>query len=107
MTHDKFTLANAADQLGLLKAESAMISDQADAYKAALISAAAEGAGHAFDGAMFRATVSFTNRSTTDWTAIIKTVIEASDAETKAWIASLITKHTKTAEGFPSFACRL
>lgn len=80
------------DELGSILAQIAALEAQADAIKAQLRDAAtAPGGASTFEGALFRAVISATNRSTTDWKAVTKAC---------AIPADVIAAHTRTAAVF-------
>jgi hypothetical protein len=97
--NDTNLLGAVADALGNLKAEKANLAGREDSLKAELIDAAAQGTVRAFEGAEFRATVTFGNRSVTDWRAVVD---ELSVGHSLDFINKLIAKHTEMAEGVPT-----
>ncbi len=77
-------MKNLVDQLGVLAAQKAEIAAEEKSIKAQLIDLS-KGNNSAFDGDLFRTTVSFTDRVTVDWKAIAAKL----DASRQ-----LITSHT-------------
>jgi len=72
MTTTINTNPSAVDELGALLAHIATLTKQADAIKDALKDVASNGDQKVFEGALFKATVIETNRSTVDWKALAK-----------------------------------
>lgn len=77
---------NEIDRLGVLLAEIADLTAQADAIKDRLKNQATAGGAEVYEGLMFKASVVSANRSTVDWKAI------ATEANIPA---DLIAAHTK------------
>lgn len=92
-----------ADQLGQLKARISDLDDIAETIKSRLIETASEPVfgTRAFEGQLFRAVVSFEDKTNTNWSALIKDLFNNADAKLRAQISALIIKHTKTAESVP------
>jgi hypothetical protein len=95
-------VASAVDHLGNLKARIADLETVANYDKSVIIEAAAMCNLRAFEGEMFRATVSFNGRTTTDWSKLFHDVVEGSTPKEKERISQLLIKHTHTSEGVPS-----
>lgn len=85
------TAPSKIDELGSLLAAIADLTKQADAIKDAIKDEASMSGQKAFDGDIFRATYTETNRSTVDWKALAKELSIPAD---------LIAKHTKTTAVF-------
>lgn len=89
------------DALGLALAQRAEMTNHCDALKADLIVFAAGLQKKAFEGDYFRATVSFADKTKTDWRAVVAEMAElfnvpASEQE------RMITRYTERAEGVPT-----
>lgn len=87
------------DQLGHLKADLSSLSTQADDCKAVLIDRASKGGNRSFEGREFNATVSFNDRSNTDWALVQQHLL--SMGVKQSTIDRAIEKSTKVAEGVP------
>jgi len=51
---------------------------------------------------LFRAVVSFEDKSNTNWRAVIDELVATSDEKTQTRLSNLIVKHTKKVESIPS-----
>lgn len=94
-----FNVGTIVDRLGAVKAVISSLKDEEAAFKATLIGVAAHGTERSFEGAQYRATVSFTDKTVTDWEEVMHRLFVAGvDPVTlmKARNAS-----TRTAEGVP------
>ena len=100
MKMNEVQIATLVDTLGAVKAVIAEQKTVEEGLKADLIGAAAESGLGAFEGALYRATVSFTNRKTVDKDAVIADLAELAGLTPKK-LAALVDKHTKLAEGLP------
>ena len=89
------------DRLGNLKAVAADIADEQDTLKADLIEYASATGERGLEGQLFRATVSFANKSKTDWSAVLDDLCEAYGIPAAA-CGKVVLKHTEVAEGVPS-----
>jgi len=96
-------LGAAVDQLGEAKAEIAVITKRADALKADIIDAAASQPANpvAYEGLLFRGTVSFGAKTVVDYSAVIDTMVAEFGLDTGA-VAHILAKHTERAEGVPT-----
>lgn len=92
-------LGMVADELGLVKADIKALEAKEEALKSNLISAASEGPDKSFEGSLYRATVSFTNRTVTDWKAVTGYLIDK--GVSKSLLAKAIADCTNIAEGLP------
>jgi hypothetical protein len=92
------------DTLGGLLADKANIGEEIDAAKAYLIGVAAQDGVKAFEGEMFRATVTFGAKRVVDYKAILRHLVDKSflDDETMRYI---IEQNTSIAEGLPTVRC--
>ena len=79
------------DELGVLLAQIATLTAQADAIKNNLKDIASAGGPTVFSGALFKATYTETNRSTVDWKALAAEYNIPADA---------VARHTKTTAVF-------
>jgi len=79
------------DELGVLLAQIATLTAQADAIKDNLKDIASAGGPKVFEGALFKATYTETNRSTVDWKALAAEYNIPADA---------VARHTKTTAVF-------
>lgn len=79
------------DELGVLLAQIATLTAQADAIKDNLKDVASAGGPTVFNGALFKATYVESNRSTVDWKALAAEYNIPADA---------VARHTKTAAVF-------
>jgi hypothetical protein len=96
-----------ADILGGLLADIADAKIEADAVKANLIGMAAQDPNVcAFEGNLFRATVTFGVKKVVDYKAIIAALVPAdAPAAAHAALAELVKQHTSIAEGVPTVRC--
>jgi len=93
------------DVLGGLLADKANLGEEIDAAKAVLIGQAAQFPEVcAFEGEMFRATVTFGNKRVVDYKAILASLIN-NGIVARDVIESLVDKHTGFAEGVPTVRC--
>jgi hypothetical protein len=92
--------AQTVDQLGSVKAQIAGLKSVEDNLKSEIISMAAEGAATAFDGVLYRATVSFSSKRVTRWEDLTTFLAEQAGL-TNDDLAKLKAKFTDTADGFP------
>src|SRR5262245_37759594 len=91
----KIDVAATVDRIGVLKAQIAELENQEKAERAILV---AQGAG-AYDGAVFRATVSESDRATIDWRAIAETLKPSLKMPREYWseqVTALVDGHTIT-----------
>lgn len=79
------------DELGVLLAQIAKLTEQAEAIKDNLKDIASAGGPTVFHGALFKATYTETNRSTVDWKALAAEYNIPADA---------VARHTKTTAVF-------
>ena len=94
-----------ADILGGLLADIADAKIEADAVKANLIGMAAQDPNVcAFEGNLFRATVTFGVKKVVDYKAILKSLAEDNHVLATV-IAALVEQHTSIAEGVPTVRC--
>ena len=93
-------LSAKVDRLGNLKAVVADINDEQDTLKADLIEYASATGERAVEGQLFRATVSFGNKSKTDWASVVAALQNLYDIPA-ARIDRLIAANTEVAEGVP------
>jgi coenzyme F420-reducing hydrogenase beta subunit len=93
-------LIQTVDALGRLKADIANLKAQEETLKADLISAAVCVGTATVDGALFRSTVSFTDKRVVDYKAILATLVDLGLVK-KLAMESMIAKNTKVAEGVP------
>jgi hypothetical protein len=92
------------DILGGLLADVADAKTEADAVKANLIGMAAQNPNVcAFEGDLFRATVTFANKRVVDYKAILADL--ESHGVAPDLIAALVKVHTSVAEGVPTVRC--
>ena len=93
------------DVLGGLLADKANIGEEIDAAKATLIGMAAQDMNVvAFEGELFRATVTFGVKRVTDYKAILAELV-ADGTVDNAVIVGLTEKFTSVAEGVPTVRC--
>jgi hypothetical protein len=95
------------DQLGLTKADIKVLEDRESVLKADLIHAAAHGTleevvskPRQFDGRLYRATVSFVDRSYVAHEAVYNELINEHGVD-RALVGRLIRKYTETVHGLP------
>jgi hypothetical protein len=92
------------DVLGGLLADIADCKTEAEGAKAVLIGMAAQNPNIcAFEGDLFRATVTFANKRVVDYKAILKSLVEHGVDE--SIIRMLIEQNTSIAEGVPTVRC--
>lgn len=94
-------VAQVVDQLGLLKADQAVLATKADELKAQLIEVAAGSKESSFDGRLFRATVSFASKRVTDYKAVIAE-LAADYGIPQDIVDARLIDHTEIAEGVPT-----
>ena len=93
------------DVLGGLLADKANLGEEIDAAKAVLIGQDAQFPEDcAFEGEMFRATVTFGNKKVVDYKAVIAELASLLDMGT-AQVNAIIERHTERAEGVPTVRC--
>jgi hypothetical protein len=92
------------DTLGGLLADKANIGEEIDAAKAYLIGVAAQDGVKAFEGEMFRATVTFGAKRVVDYKAILNVLVLNYGIDRDV-MARLIEANTETAEGVPTVRC--
>ena len=92
-----------ADVLGGLLADKADAAAEADTVKAVLIGIAAQDGFKAFEGDLFRATVSFGTKRVVDYKAVLAALAEQGVAQDL--IDALVTMNTSIAEGVPTVKC--
>jgi hypothetical protein len=93
------------DVLGGLLADKANIGEEIDAAKAVLIGQAAQFPEVcAFEGEMFRATVTFGIKKVVDYKAILQEIV-ARGAITQDTLDNLLHSYTSVAEGVPTVRC--
>jgi hypothetical protein len=91
--------------LGGLLADAADIKTEAEAAKAVLIGMAAQDLNIcAFEGDLFRATVTFADKRKVNYKAILAALVRDGFASQNL-IDSLIEQNTETAEGVPTVRC--
>lgn len=97
------TRSAACDKLGAINAAIADLKAEAEICKIELISIAAAhpGAVCALEGDLYRAAVSFTNKSKTDYKAAFDELC-AKHGMSADFVATLLKRHTEVAEGVPS-----
>lgn len=100
MTTDIAKLARIVDQLGTTKGAISYLEELADKDKASIIEAAAKTGERAFEGNLFRTTVSFSNKTVTDWREVLDALVPMYNMD-RAVIERVISANTKTAEGVP------
>ena len=94
-----------ADVLGGLLADKANIGEEIDSAKAYLIGEAAQNPNVcAFEGEMFRATVSFGSKKVVDYKAILEEIV-CRGAITQDAMDMLLQAYTQVAEGVPTVRC--
>lgn len=91
------------DELGALKAAISSMRETEDRLKAQLISLAAQHPGKVWaeNGDVFRATVSWADKTVTDWKAVAATLAQQHDTDPDV-LARLIKANTQKAEMVPS-----
>ena len=89
------------DELGRIKADISTLNDQADEIKADLIEAASVTGKRAFEGELFRATVSFVDKRVTDYRAVLERLVEEGFVPQNL-LDGIVEKFTKVAEGVPT-----
>lgn len=88
------------DRLGEIKAEIADLTSSAEECKSIIISACVAGTQDAIEGKLFRATVSWQDKTVVDYKAIVAR-LAAQCAMPATELAKLIKANSKTAESFP------
>lgn len=103
MSNAIVTRSKFCDVLGSIKAEISLLKQDEEKAKVELISIAANHPANvcALEGDLFRATVSFTNKTVTDYRGAFEELV-AKHGMSAEFIERLLKKHTKTAEGVPS-----
>jgi len=92
------------DVLGGLLADKANLGEEIDAAKAVLIGQAAQFPEVcAFEGEMFRATVTFGNKKVVDYKGVLAAL--AAHGVAQDLIDTLVTMNTSIAEGVPTVRC--
>jgi len=92
------------DVLGGLLADKADAAAEADTVKAVLIGMAAQDGFKAFEGDLFRATVSFGNKKVVNYKGILESLVTAGFV-TQAVMDDRIAAFTEIAEGVPTVKC--
>lgn len=93
------------DQLGMKLALAANIKAEVQALKDELVAQAdTSKKTTAFDGEMFRATVTFGSKKTTDYRAILEELV-CRGAVSQDTIDNLLISYTAVAEGVPTVKC--
>ncbi len=92
------------DVLGGLLADKADIGEEIDSAKAYLIGQAAQSPNVcAFEGELFRATVTFGIKRVVDYKAVLQSLVEQGVAQDL--VDALVKMHTSVAEGVPTVRC--
>jgi cytosine/adenosine deaminase-related metal-dependent hydrolase len=94
------TIADVVDHLDAIKAGVATMRNAEEEDKARLIDAAASSGLRAFEGTLYRATVSFGDRQVTDWRKVVQELCEIYSI-TDRTLDFVVGKHTETCEGLP------
>lgn len=92
------------DALGLALAQKAEMGAHCDALKADLIGFASSLQRKAFEGDLFRATVTFADKVKTDWRAVVAEIAALSNLPADVQ-EEIIARHTERAEGVPTVRC--
>jgi hypothetical protein len=92
------------DTLGGLLADKANIGEEVDAAKAYLIGVAAQDGTKAFEGEMFRATVTFGTKRVVDYKAVLKELVDDYGVKRED-LEEILLRRTEVAEGVPSVRC--
>jgi hypothetical protein len=93
------------DVLGGLLADKANIGEEIDSAKAYLIGEAAQNPNVcAFEGEMFRATVTFGTKRVVDYKAVLAALV-ACERVTQDEVDRLLANNTSVAEGVPTVRC--
>lgn len=96
--------AATVDALGRALAQKAEISGHVDALKADLVVFSSTMQQKAFEGELFRATVSFADKVKTDWRAVVAEIAELASLPADVQ-EEIIARHTERAEGVPTVRC--
>jgi hypothetical protein len=95
------SVADVVDNLGALKSQQADLTTKADGLKAEIIAAAVGANVASFDGQLFRATVTFANKTVVDYKAVIEALVTLGEFPHEI-VDQIIATHTKVAEGVPT-----